>query len=232
MSTVNLRPWQRAAFDRFQANTDIDYLAVATPGAGKTTFALTCARAALAERNRPLVVVAPTSHLKIQWSQAAHRMGLELETSWAPGDGIARDVHGLVTTYQQLATGNAASKLAGLAQDGFVILDEIHHAGHERAWGDGIRKAFAHASKRLALSGTPFRSDSVQIPFVRYEEVDTQARVPDGFLRNPANDREITTWGLSYKPHPQVVIKLDWMDVDNAAGTGQDQVNLALGFLF
>ena len=169
LSTVTLRPWQRAAFDRFQANTDVDYLAVATPGAGKTTFALTCARAALAERNRPLVVVAPTSHLKVQWSQAAHRMGLELETSWSPGDGLARDVHGLVTTYQQLATGNAASKLAGLVRDGFVILDEVHHAGNEKAWGDGIRKAFGAASKRLALSGTPFRSDSVQIPFVRYE---------------------------------------------------------------
>jgi len=169
MPTVTLRPWQRAAFDAFRASPDPDFLAVATPGAGKTTFALTCARASLAEQARTLVVVAPTSHLKVQWSLAAHRLGLQLDPDWNPGDGLARDVHGLVTTYQQVATGDTATKLAGVCADGFVILDEIHHAGHERAWGDAIRVAFGHAARRLSLSGTPFRSDAVQIPFVRYD---------------------------------------------------------------
>lgn len=169
MSTVTLRPWQRAAFDRYNAATGHDFLAVATPGAGKTTFALACARATLAQDSRRLVVVAPTSHLKIQWSLAAHRMGLQLDPDWTPGAGLARDVHGLVTTYQQIAMGNAAEKLNGLTADGMVILDEVHHAGHERAWGDGIRQAFGNAAKRLSLSGTPFRSDSAKIPFVRYD---------------------------------------------------------------
>jgi len=50
-----------------------------------------------------------------------------------------------------------------------VILDEIHHAGHERAWGDGVKNAFGLSAHRLALSGTPFRSDAVPIPFVRYD---------------------------------------------------------------
>jgi len=171
MTTVTLRPWQRAAFDEFRSSDNSDFLAVATPGAGKTTFALVCARASLADQPRTLVVVAPTSHLKVQWSLAAHRMGLQLDPDWSPGEGLARDVHGLVTTYQQVATGNTAAKLAGLCADGFVILDEIHHAGHERAWGDSIRNAFGHADRRLSLSGTPFRSDSVQIPFVRYDTV-------------------------------------------------------------
>ena len=169
MPTVILRPWQRAAYEAFRTSPEPDYLAVATPGAGKTTFALTCARASLADEPRTLVVVAPTSHLKVQWSLAAHRLGLQLDPDWSPGDGLARDVHGLVTTYQQIATGNTAAKLAGLSADGFVILDEIHHAGHERAWGDGIRVAFGHAARRLSLSGTPFRSDAVPIPFVRYD---------------------------------------------------------------
>ncbi len=169
MPTVILRPWQRAAYEAFRASGEPDYLAVATPGAGKTTFALTCARASLADDPRTLVVVAPTSHLKVQWSLAAHRLGLQLDPDWSPGDGLARDVHGLVTTYQQIATGNTASKLAGLTADGFVILDEIHHAGHEKAWGDSVRVAFSHAAHRLSLSGTPFRSDAVQIPFVRYD---------------------------------------------------------------
>lgn len=187
MSTITLRPWQRAAFDRFTTSADAptggapavrpdgsddvapDFLAVATPGAGKTTFALTCARSTLAARSRPLVIVAPTSHLKVQWARAAHAMGLEVDPYWSPSNGLAPDVHGLVTTYQQIATGDAARTLSGLARDGFVILDEVHHTGTERAWGEGIRLAFANTYRRLSLSGTPFRSDAAQIPFVRYD---------------------------------------------------------------
>jgi superfamily II DNA or RNA helicase len=176
MSTVTLRPWQRAAFDRYRSSPDPDFLAVATPGAGKTTFALACARATLADWaddgkavGRRLVIVAPTSHLKIQWSVAAHRLGLQLDPDWSPGQGLARDVHGLVTTYQQVATGRAANALRSLSADGMVILDEIHHAGHERAWGDGVFQAFELGARRLSLSGTPFRSDSSRIPFVRYD---------------------------------------------------------------
>lgn len=178
-STVTLRPWQRAAFDLFRASGDADFLAVATPGAGKTTFALACARATLAGGDpgtapRRLVVVAPTSHLKVQWSLAAHRLGLQLDPDWAPdasraSSGLARDVHGLVTTYQQVASGASADALRGISAGAMVILDEIHHAGHERAWGDGVRRAFELAARRLALSGTPFRSDSTPIPFVHYD---------------------------------------------------------------
>ncbi len=169
VSTVNLRPWQRQAFEQFRACAGADFLAVATPGAGKTTFALACARATLADEPRRLIVVAPTSHLKIQWSLAAHRMGLQLDPDWGPGQGIARDVHGIVTTYQQVSMPASAEALRGLAADGMVILDEVHHAGDERAWGDGVQRAFELASKRLSLSGTPFRSDSAKIPFVRYD---------------------------------------------------------------
>ena len=167
---VQLRPWQRAAFDKFAASEHADFLTVATPGAGKTTFALACARWALAEQRRRIVVVAPTTHLKTQWVQAAHRMGLHLDHQWSPADGVAKDVHGIVTTYQQVSTADTAKKLRGLANDAFVILDEVHHAGDERAWGDGVRTAFELANRRLSLSGTPFRSDTASIPFVRYEE--------------------------------------------------------------
>jgi superfamily II DNA or RNA helicase len=172
---VHLRPWQRAAFQAFAESTGPDFLAVATPGAGKTTFALACARAALAASleqgiRQRILVVAPTSHLKLQWAQAAHRMGLELDHAWSPGEGLARDVHGLVTTYQQVATADTAKRLRGLADGAFAILDEIHHAGDERAWGSGIQTAFEPAARRLCLSGTPFRSDTAAIPFVRYAE--------------------------------------------------------------
>ena len=41
--SVRLRPWQKDALERFESSGRTDFLAVATPGAGKTTFALTAA---------------------------------------------------------------------------------------------------------------------------------------------------------------------------------------------
>jgi superfamily II DNA or RNA helicase len=174
-SSIRLRPWQRAALDRLASSSSADFLAVATPGAGKTTFALSAARRLLAEHPARLVVVVPTAHLRMQWAGAAAALDLHLETSWSPKDGgLAPDMHGLVTTYQQVAS--AARALQPIASGAVVILDEIHHAGDERAWGDGLVVAFANAHRRLLLSGTPFRSDAAPIPFVNY--IDDEAR-PD-----------------------------------------------------
>jgi len=69
-------------------------------------------------------------------------------------------------------------------------------------------------------------------PFVRYEKYDTQAKVPAGFERNPANDRSLWTVGFDVKPHPSVVIKLDYQNFDNQADTGVNQWNIALGYMF
>jgi superfamily II DNA or RNA helicase len=141
---------------------------VATPGAGKTTFALTAAqRALVARRARRLVVVVPTQHLKMQWARAAEPFDLHLDPDWSAGYGVLpSDVHGVVVTYQQVAANPGA--LRPMVRDALVVLDEIHHAGESRAWGDGVRIAFEHAARRLSLSGTPFRSDQSTIPFVRY----------------------------------------------------------------
>src|SRR5581483_8846996 len=49
-----------------------------------------------------------------------------------------------------------------------VIFDEIHHAGDAMTWGDAVKEAFDPARRRLALTGTPFRSDANPIPFVTY----------------------------------------------------------------
>jgi hypothetical protein len=70
------------------------------------------------------------------------------------------------------------------------------------------------------------------VPFARWETYDTQAAVPTGFARNPANDVEILTLGVNWKPIDQVIFKADWQDVDNGAGTGVDQFNLSLGYIF
>jgi superfamily II DNA or RNA helicase len=175
-----LRPWQNAALERFEQRVGPDFLAVATPGAGKTTFALTAARRWLAEHpDRRLVVVTPTAHLKTQWAAAALRLGLDLEVGWSPTEPLASDMHGMVTTYQQVAS--AARPLAGIARDGFVVFDEVHHAAEDRAWGDTLRTAFDAAGCRLSLSGTPFRSDTNPIPFVRYRLDEAEADFEYGY---------------------------------------------------
>jgi superfamily II DNA or RNA helicase len=173
--TIRLRPWQKAAFDRFVDASGPDFLAVATPGAGKTTFALTAARHELARKPSRLIVVAPTAHLKFQWARAAAAFSLHLDPYWSPVDGaLPTDMHGIVTSYQQVAS--SAATLAGLSRNVFVILDELHHAGDDRAWGAAIQVAFGASSRRLALSGTPFRSDTRAIPFVTYHG---EEAVPD-----------------------------------------------------
>ncbi len=70
------------------------------------------------------------------------------------------------------------------------------------------------------------------IPFIRLERLNTQKEVALGELADPANDRRVTTLGLSYKPIPQVAVKADYMKVQNEATTGRNQVNLALGYYF
>jgi len=69
-------------------------------------------------------------------------------------------------------------------------------------------------------------------PYLRWESVDTQKKVPDGYERNGATETEIFTLGLAYQPIEQIIIKLDWQDIDNAAGTGVDQFNVAFGYIF
>jgi superfamily II DNA or RNA helicase len=154
---IRLRPWQKAALDALHTQAaagDPDFLAVATPGAGKTTFALAAATLSLSKtKSQRLVVCAPTAHLKLQWAQAATRFGLHLDPFWASSSGqLPSDMHGIVTTYQQVSTSAAA--LRKLTTDAFVILDEIHHAGDDRAWGDSVRKAFEPAAQRLSSSRT------------------------------------------------------------------------------
>jgi hypothetical protein len=76
------------------------------------------------------------------------------------------------------------------------------------------------------------RGEWAVTPFVRYEQLDTQDRVPAGFLRDQENDRSVLTLGLGVKPVSKVVLKADFQRWHNAARTGVNQFNLAVGYLF
>ncbi len=185
----SLRSWQRRALVEYLRRRAEDFLAVATPGAGKTTFALRVAAELLADGTvEALTVVTPTEHLKTQWSQAAGRLGIQLDSGFRNADlHSSADFHGAVVTYAQVGMAPQVHRRRTLTRRTLVVLDEIHHAGDSRSWGDGVKAAFEPAVRRLALTGTPFRSDDNPIPFVTY------AMEADGLARSRAD----TTYGYA-----------------------------------
>jgi len=154
------------------------------------------------------------------------------------GQGIADPLGGEAGVATQLFELHADWKWRGLELRGL--------------WADAELDDVAGLNRALALEGNKSVGESMDgyyvqagydlfnrrdgaarlLPFVRWETYDTQAEVPEGWLANPASDVEILTVGLSLQPFEQVVFKADWQDVDNGAGTGVDQFNVALGYVF
>lgn len=184
---ARLRAWQLAALEAYEAASSAgtagaaglvaaaaskDFLVTATPGAGKTTFALAVACRLLAGRvvDR-IVVVAPTDHLRTQWADAAAQVGLILDPTMTNAQGPVPDgAHGYVTTYAQVAGRPIIHAARSGRKRSLVILDEIHHAGDGLSWGEAVAEAFGNVHRRLALTGTPFRTKpDERIPFVGYE---------------------------------------------------------------
>ncbi|MGN6444956.1 DEAD/DEAH box helicase [Amnibacterium sp.] len=165
-----LRRWQEEALSAYFEREPRDFLVAATPGAGKTTFALRLAKELLARGTVDKVtVVAPTDHLKRQWAESAERVAIHLNPAFKNSDGwLGRHWHGAALTYAQIGMDPALHKRLTEGARTLVILDEVHHGGDALSWGDGMREAFANATRRLSLSGTPFRSDTAPIPFVEY----------------------------------------------------------------
>src|SRR5918996_3082641 len=124
----SLRVWQRRALFDYLRRRGEDFLAVATPGAGKTTFALRIAAELLADGTVDAVtVVTPTEHLKRQWAHAAARVGIDLDPGFRNADiHSAADFHGAVVTYAQVGTAPQVHRRRTLSRRTLVVLDEIH----------------------------------------------------------------------------------------------------------
>ncbi|WP_394334594.1 DEAD/DEAH box helicase [Mycobacterium avium] len=178
-----MRGWQRRALVKYLTAQPRDFLAVATPGSGKTTFALRIAAELLAQRAvAQVTVVVPTEHLKVQWARAAAGVGIELDPRFSNSNAqTSSEYHGVVVTYAQVASHPALHRVRTENRKTLVIFDEIHHGGDAKSWGEAIREAFDDATRRLALTGTPFRSDDNPIPFVTYQPG------PNGLIRSKAD---------------------------------------------
>ena len=170
-----LRTWQDACLKKL---TDECWpkkrrgLVTATPGAGKTTLALTFAIDRIrANEIDHIHVVAPTKALRRHWQDAAREFGINLtrrSNAKMRLCDLPFDVGGVVTTYAAIGREPDAHFAAIEGKRALVILDEVHHAGDRRSWGDGIKEAFEGARFVLSLSGTPFRNDDTTISFLEY----------------------------------------------------------------
>jgi len=169
----DLRKWQNEAIERYIAaiKSGKPFLAQATPGAGKTIFACAIARH-MRDTGRidRVLVVSPLASLKEAWADDMSRFGIELDPDCGNGKERTSEFHGKSTTYQSMiGTGADVERILQEQKDTLVILDEVHHVGDNCAWGVGLQTACKNARAILCLSGTPFRSDRNQIPFVRYD---------------------------------------------------------------
>ena len=101
-----LRAWQAGALERYLSTDPRDFLAVATPGAGKTTFALRLATELLGRGIvKKVTIVAPTEHLKTQWADAAARVGIQIDPRFTNRQvDEASDYDGVALTYQGVAS--------------------------------------------------------------------------------------------------------------------------------
>ncbi len=169
-----MRPWQLAYFRSWLDRRPEDDLVIATPGAGKTIGAArpvhACHRAGEVEKT---FIVVPRHHLKGQFAQGMARVGLHFDPNFSNATGeLARDMHGAIVTYAQVASDPTLFRKMTSQRRSFVVLDEVHHAGDESTWGEAVFHAFEPARYRLALSGTPWRSDGTRIPFISYDHND------------------------------------------------------------
>ena len=195
--TQALRSWQRRALVRYLAAQPRDFLAVATPGSGKTAFALRIAGELLADGTvEQITVVVPTEHLKTQWALAAAGVGIALDPKFTNSSAqTSSEYHGVVVTYAQVASHPTRHRVRTENRRTLVVFDEIHHGGDAKSWGEAIREAFGDATRRLALTGTPFRSDDSRDP-VRH--LRTRRRRADALARPTTPTATPTRWPTAW----------------------------------
>lgn len=170
------RVWAKQAYAAYLEHPFKDFAVNACPGAGKTKFAVMLAYNELRRGSIDRIdIVGPSVHICEQWLREFAGWGLNLDPE---NPHESRDCVGRVFTYQRLGMDPKAFELKDRRRT-LVILDEVHHAGDSKSWGEALRQVFNPAHRRLMLSGTPFRSDNNPIPFVRYAEGDKGLSISD-----------------------------------------------------
>jgi superfamily II DNA or RNA helicase len=168
---MKLRQWQaeciNLALAQYQ-NGQNHFLALATPGAGKTIMASELAEQLLKSGQIELVVCfSPSSIVAKDFSENLHLRTKERF------DGLI-GAKGRSLTYQNLQYLDASFWQLFERYRVLVIFDEIHHCAgsnidNANAWGEQIIINIQNKAKfTLALTGTPWRSDAAPIVLSNY----------------------------------------------------------------
>jgi superfamily II DNA or RNA helicase len=168
---MKLRQWQaeciHLALTQYQ-NGISHFLALATPGAGKTLMASELADQLLKNNMVDLIICfSPSSIVSQDFSES-----LQLKTQ-ERFDGLI-GARGRSLTYQNLQYLDVNFWQLFERYRVFVIFDEIHHCAgsnidNANAWGEQIILNIQDKAKfTLALTGTPWRSDAAPIVLSTY----------------------------------------------------------------
>ncbi|MFT5760620.1 MAG: superfamily II DNA or RNA helicase [Alteromonadaceae bacterium] len=168
---MKLRQWQVSCIDKAlkqYLNGNSHFLALATPGAGKTLMASELADQLLKNNLIDLIICfSPSSIVSQDFSQS-----LQLRINERFDGLLGAKGHSL--TYQSLQHLDDAFWQLFHRYRVFVIFDEIHHCagsniGNANAWGEQIILNIQDKAKyTLALTGTPWRSDAAPIVLSNY----------------------------------------------------------------
>lgn len=173
---------------------------------------------------------------------------LDYTPSWAKGLLVGASVFAGNTTQDQPEFGNANGwltladahaqyewkglHLRGLAA--FAFLDDARSIGNavDQTVANQMEGHYLEAAYDIMPLILPEYDRQYLAPFVRYEHLDTQWHVPAGLSPDETKDFDSYVLGLSYKPHPQVVLKFDYRAFNQKKGERADDINLGLGFVF
>lgn len=113
-----------------------------------------------------------------------------------------------------------------------------------RTWDDAGKPRFADPTRPVPtrMRGgyveagydvlRPFGVSHELVPFARLEAYDTQSAVPQGFTADPTRSVREWTFGASYRPIREVVVKADYQLRNRKAGPDDTQVNFGVGFMY
>lgn len=164
----NLRECQRIPVLDWARRQPDDFLAVITPGGGKTRLAAATAYGALDGGFVPRIAVnVPTTALKKQWTDEFAAAGIHLDPNYRTGARLSRDLHGIAVTYAQLCEDPDAFRR--IFDNSLIFNDEIHHASVDSVWGKALEAASTKAKHRHHLSGTPFNTKYHKIAHLQYD---------------------------------------------------------------
>lgn len=173
-----------------------------------------------------------TGPLNVGGSVYRGRAGQAQTVSGTDRRGIDADVT-IVEAHAALAWRGA--HLRALAVQGQITDADLINAKYSLTGVNGIgsrvRGAYADVGYDVL---SLLRSDHSLVPFVRYELLKLHDQVPAGYAKDPRQDVDVVTTGVTYKPIPTVALKGDWQWRRTAADANAvaHALNVGAAFVF